>query len=145
MAAPRHVKIVYAAHIFLLDSSDLEQFLILCSVDILDWMLLCCECCPAHCRLFNSAPGFHLLDASSNPRHTDTHWHLIAKVSPSIARCSLGGTEITQIENCLCRGHWKSQMCCDGVSSGSGEQGKGPGEVTSKLGPESASGLATGF
>lgn len=35
------------------------------TVDILDWLILCCADCPMHCRVFSSIPGLCLLAASS--------------------------------------------------------------------------------
>ena len=33
--------------------------------DTFNWTILCCGCCPVHCRMFGGFPGFHPPDASS--------------------------------------------------------------------------------
>lgn len=41
------------------------EFLNLCNIDILDWVILCCGPSPVHCRISSSSPGLYSVDASS--------------------------------------------------------------------------------
>ena len=48
------------------------RFRNLSTINILGWIVLCCEGCPVHCRMFTSIPGLYPLDTNSFPKVVTT-------------------------------------------------------------------------
>ena len=44
----------------------------LSTINILGWIVLCCEGCPVHCRMFTSIPSLYPLDTNSFPKVVTT-------------------------------------------------------------------------
>lgn len=65
---PKIINVIQLYHVkFLIPYYSAAGFVNLGIIDIWGGIVLCCEYCPVHCRVFSSILGLYPLDASSTP------------------------------------------------------------------------------